>query len=504
MKRFWNTKEGRRILYGAAIIVTVIAARVIFLQEEATVPVEQAQKTVEVARVYDIASGTLPLPTVGRVESQSEATLRAEASGAIGRVTKKIGDRVRAGEIIAEIDNASERAEVLRAEGVLQGAQANEMKIQNGSNESRTLIKEAVRNAFTTADDAVRNKADQMITDPESVRPEITTAASDYFIRQRAGAARAELNTTFDEWTVSLQSLNGITNTEALVVYVLTAQRNLEEVRSFLDDMALIVSGFEPNSSLTQGTIDKWRSDISMARSSVNGSLSGLISSYNGLRSQVDASNGGGEDLLLVQAQVKQAEAGVLSAQASLEKTIIRSPIAGEVNQIEIKQGDFVSMQQEVAVIANNNALEITSSINEEDRKTIAVGASVLIDGTYKGVVTRIAPAVNRETGKIEIAIGVDENTSLSNGQSVSLAIDRTVTSNAAADGVITIPITALKITAEGNFVFSVENGVLISHAVTVGSIIGEKIMITDGLSPTMEIVLDARGLKEGQSVTIR
>jgi RND family efflux transporter MFP subunit len=503
MRRFWNTKEGRRILYVTSVVVVLIAARMVFLdREEAAAPATQAPRAVAVASVFEISSGKLPLPTIGRVSAQSEAVIRSESSGEISRVTKKIGDRVRAGEVIAELDNASQRAEVLRAQGVLQGAQANLLKLQNGSTESRTLIKEAVRNSFTAADDAVRNRADQFITDPESNYPKITTASSDYFVRTRAEAARADLSVMFREWTASLTSLNAIESTEALVVYVLTAQANLEQTRAFLDDMAIIVAGYEPNNTLSQGTIDKWRGDISAARSSVNASLNNLISSYNALRSQIDASNGGGEDLLFAQSQVTQAEAGVLAAQASLEKTIIRSPITGEVNQIDITQGDFLSPQQEVAVVANNNALEITTSINEEDRKTIVVGASVLIDSQYKGVVTRIAPAVNRDTGKIEVAVGVDENTSLTNGQSVSLAIDRTVVGEALT-GVITIPVTALKITATGNTVFTVENRVLVAHPVEVGSIIAEKIIITDGLSPTMNIVLDARGLKEGQEVTV-
>lgn len=504
MRRFWNTKEGRRILYVTSIVVVLIAARMVFLEnEEVAAPASQAPRTVAVASVFEISSGKLPLPTIGRVSAQSEAIIRSEASGEVARVTKKIGDRVRAGEIIAEISNASQRAEVLRAQGVLQGAQANVLKLQNGSSESRTLIKEAVRNAFTAADDAVRNRADQFIADPESSYPKITTASSDYFVRTRAEQARAELSVTFREWTASLNGLNSVDTTEALVVYVLTAQANLEETRAFLDDMAIIVAGYEPNNALSQSTIDKWRGDISAARSSVNASLNNLISSYNALRSQIDASNGGGEDLLLAQSQVTQAEAGVLAAQAALEKTIVRSPISGEVNQIEITQGDFLSQQQEVAVVANNNALEITTSINDEDRKTIVVGASVLIDGQYKGVVTRIAPAVNRDTGKVEVAVGVDDGIPLTNGQSVSLAIDRTVVGEALT-GVITIPVTALKITADGNTVFTVEQGKLVAQPVEVGSIIGEKIIITNGLSPTMSIVLDARGLKEGQEVTVQ
>lgn len=504
MKRFWSTKEGRRILYVVAGIMIFVIGRIVFLQaDEMTQEVTQAQRSVSVVSVFDLANDRLPLPVVGRVESQSEAIIRTEVSGEIARVTKSFGDRVRAGEVIAEMNNSAQRAEVLRAQGGLQAAQASLLKLESGSDESKTLIRESVRSAYTTADDAVRNKADQLITDANTRTPDITVASSDYFVRQEAERKRADLNSMFDEWTRSLASLNTISNTEALVVYVLSAQSNLEQVRDFLDDMAVIVAGYEPNDNLSQGTIDKWRSDISVARSSVNSSLNALISSYNSLSSQIASTTGGGEDLLAAQAQVTQAEAGVLAAQAQLEKTIIRSPISGEVNQIDVKQGDFVNAFQEVAVVANNSALEIITYINEEDRKVIQVGSQAQVEGGYEGVVTRISPAVNRQTGKIEVAIGVDQADTLTNGQSVSVDIERTGT-NASQDGVITIPITALKITATGNFVFTVDaQQTLVAKPVNTGAIIGEKIIITDGLVPTDQIVLDARGLSTGEQVTI-
>jgi len=505
MKYFWNTHEGRRILYGAAIVVVIIAARVVFLEQKKTeqVPVEQAPRAVQVARVLDISQDRLPLPAVGRVVSQSEVVLRSEAAGEVVRVTKSFGDFVRAGEIVAEVNNASQRAEVLRAQGVLQGAQANVLKLQGGSRESETLIREAVRTAYTVADDAVRNKADQLIDNPET-SPRITIASSNYFIRQDAERTRESLTVLFREWSSSIQTMPHDANTDMLVAHVLTAQANLETVRSFLDDMAIVTASLESHGALSQGTIDKWRSDISMARSNVNATLNTLISSYNSLRSQIGADTGRGEDVLLAQAQVTQAEAGVLSAQAALEKTIVRSPISGEINQISISRGDFVSSFEEVAKVANNNALEIITFVSEEERKVVSVGTTVRIDRQYDGVITRIAPAIDQATGKIEVAVGVDGVTTLINGQSVSLDIERTLQTVASTD-VITVPITSLKLTAEGAFVFTVtDNNAVVAHQVEIGSIIGEKIIVTDGLTLDMNIVLDARGLQDGQVVSIR
>jgi|AntAceMinimDraft_1070359.scaffolds.fasta_scaffold04813_7 RND family efflux transporter MFP subunit len=511
-QKFWSTKEGKRILFVAFIILIGVLAWLLFFNTKSvpenldTVASQGGSRDVSIARVFDISADQLPLPLVGQIASKSKATVRTEVSGEVSAAQVDFGDVVNAGDVLAEIKNSSQKAEVLRAEGVLQAAQANLQKVQGGTDDSKLLVKEAVRNAYTIADDAVRNKADQFIEDSESSKPEITTASSDYFVRQRAEQKRRDLTSILTTWFSKVIQIDDIQTNEALVIYVLDAQSNLESVRAFLDDMSIVVSGFEPSAELTQGTIDKYRSDISSARSAVNNALTNVITTYNSLRSSLDATDVVGEDILAAQAQVTQAEAGLLAAQSSLEKTIIRSPIEGQVNEMKVDIGDFVGTFDEIAVIANNNALEVTTYISEQDKNDVSVGSGVVIDGKYKGVVTQIAPALSIENGKIQVVIGVNEIGSFTNGQSVSIEIERSGNrANAGTEDVITVPVSALKITSSGNYVFTVSPaGTLIAHEVTIGSIVGEKIIITNGITPTMEIVLDARGLETGDMVTIR
>ncbi len=58
--------------------------------------------------------------------------------------------------------------------------------------------------------------------------------------------------------------------------------------------------------------------------------------------------------------------------------------------------------------------------------------------------------------------------------------------------------------TPNGALVFSVQNGIAHEHKVTTGALFGENIEIKEGLTRDMIIALDARGLKEGISVTIK
>ena len=68
----------------------------------------------------------------------------------------------------------------------------------------------------------------------------------------------------------------------------------------------------------------------------------------------------------------------------------------------------------------------------------------------------------------------------------------------------IQIPLSALKITPLGSQVFTVNaSSTLVAHVVKEGKLMGDQIEIVEGLTPDMEIVTDARGLKEGQTITL-
>ena len=72
------------------------------------------------------------------------------------------------------------------------------------------------------------------------------------------------------------------------------------------------------------------------------------------------------------------------------------------------------------------------------------------------------------------------------------------------SDQDIIIPITALKVETDRIIVFTItDDSILEAHQVTEGPLLGTNIIIESGITPDMEIVLDARGLNEGDRVTI-
>jgi RND family efflux transporter MFP subunit len=200
-------------------------------------------------------------------------------------------------------------------------------------------------------------------------------------------------------------------------------------------------------------------------------------------------------------AQVTQALGSLRAAQANLAKTIFRSPISGTVNELNVQLGDFVGSFDQIALVANNNALEVVSFVGDLERDQLVEGDVVSIDGSATGTITTIAPSIDAETRKTEVRIATD-NQSISNGDTVR------ITKNSEAENRLTqilLPLSAIKFEAADGFVMQVDaDGVVTQKSVTLGPIRGSLVEVTSGLEATEQFIEDVRGLTAGTRVSVR
>lgn len=124
-----------------------------------------------------------------------------------------------------------------------------------------------------------------------------------------------------------------------------------------------------------------------------------------------------------------------------------------------------------------------------------------------------MASAIDSSTRKIQVKIGIKNNDkTLVNGTSVKVEIkglDLAKNANQVKvinpAGPIKVFLSSVKITPRGNNIFIVNaSNTLESVNVELGRILGEMIEIKNGVTVDMEIVKDARGLKEGNVVEIK
>jgi multidrug efflux pump subunit AcrA (membrane-fusion protein) len=515
-------------LFKKIIIIAIIIALGFLLnslntKKEDTVEEVKKDRGVRVASVALLSENLSPISLLGTVTSRSEATIRAEGGGKLVAVYKKLGDYVQAGGVIAQFENSAERASVLQAEGAFDAANAGQDIAQTGSDianinnasadvsleGAKTQSRNTITAAYSTLDDAIRTKTDSAFRNPQTREAHLIVTVADAKLiikidEERIAIesmlrAREERNRTLDAQNDLLGELSKIEDEARMV-------------RDYLDDLSFAYSRSIVDNNASQAAIDGFKANTGIARSAVSGALTSIAQSRNALNASISANEiaeknviqGNTQSIVSGAAQIKSAQGNLDAAKARLEKTIMRSPISGTINSITIETGDFVAPFTEVAVVSNNSALELVASVTDEEARQLTVGDKVTIEGGAQGVITKVAPALDPKTKKIEVRIGIlGSTTALINGQSVQVSALRTKIPAAKNIEEMRVPLSALKITPTGVIVFSVtSSSTLLGHVVKEGALLGDQIVIISGVTPDMEIVTDARGLEEGVHVT--
>jgi RND family efflux transporter MFP subunit len=440
--------------------------------------------TVSLATVGSLSGTGGMVSVIGTVRSITEADILAQSGGTVTALHASLGTVVGTGYVIAELENASQRAAVLQAEGSYEAA------IAARSGTSVSTVADSARNtyatAFSTLDSLLKSDIDTLFGDPGGLGPQILISHGPYDYGYFP-IKRKALDDAMTTWRSHLSSAAS-TDPEVLLQEADTIVRQAIALGNDLS-----VSATKVGNDAT----DDQEAALEAARAgftTVQASITAAKSSY---QSQSTSATAGAD------ASVKIALGSLRAAQAQLEKTLIRAPIGGTINFLPIRRGDYVTALTHVATVAQNGALEITSNISEESRQALLVGGKVTIEDAYPGVITSIAPALDPVTKQIEIRVALTGTSPLVNGQSVRIALPSDAPVSAVS-GPLLLPLTALKLTPSARVVFSVgPDERLIAHTVTIGDVHGDRIEITSELPQDLRIATDARGLSEGQKVAI-
>ncbi|KKS36836.1 MAG: hypothetical protein UU98_C0020G0019 [Parcubacteria group bacterium GW2011_GWD2_42_14] len=538
-KREWlRIKRHPRKSIAVLVVVLLLLGFFIFGRNDEVVPTDEVRTpSVVVTSVGALSAESEPLVLLGEVRSVSQAELRAQKSGEVTQVYARPGQFVKAGAILAEISNQSERAAVLSAQGMVAAAKAQLDKINAGARpEDKTssvvqsqaaqvtlqTAKQSARSAYsqayTLAQDAVFAQADDFFSNPYTVNPSFRIRSASFDERQIIEKERVEIAKILESWK---QKTATSISDDALDARLMEAERDLERIKTFLNSISSYISEQTIDANLTsatksaqEATVLGARSNISSAQNLVHGARNGLTAAKSGsqvasLSSDVVLSGARSEDVAAAQAGVTQAQGALAGAYAQLENTLIRTPISGTVSTLNATRGDFLSSFDVVAVVANEGALEIEVFVSDSVRDRIVVGGPVLIDGKYQGMVTSISPGLDPVTKKSRVTVGITSDATLTNGAFVEVAFqgnepETEKTTQQATTTEFSIPISAIKVLPRGFAVFTVkEDNTLEAHPIQEGPILGSKMLVPEGLTADIMIVNDVRGISEGDAVVV-
>ena len=343
----------------------------------------------------------------GDVVAVKEVDLAFEQSAKISNVYVGVGESVVAGQVLLRQNSADIYALLLKAQSDLDtqkallaelkaGTRPEELRVyeeklssaESSLQEAIIDAKHKISDAFTKSDNAIRNDADQLFSNPRGANPEFNFTMSDQQLKNEIELGRFLVEEVLDNWANDLQKINN----DNVFVYLSGALENASEVKNLLDKISLAVNALGTSGSLTQTTIDGYKSDISGARISVNTAITNLNSVREKLstaqsnlqiaQSELALKRAGAtaEQISTQEAKVKSAEASVANYQAILAKRVLRAPFAGVVTKQDAKVGEIATANTTLVSLVSDSAYEIETYIPEADIAKIKIGDSAEFD----------------------------------------------------------------------------------------------------------------------------
>lgn len=395
LKNLWSKKGQKKVWIPAVIIGIFLLAQLSGGKNDGSTYVYTVQPKEFVQTVS----------LTGKVIAAKNVDMAFEIAGRVSRVTVKVGDLVKKGQVIASLENgdyssalqknyALASSESARLKDIQSGGQrADVMLAQNEIDKARrevVLNKQAfldqLQDIYSKADDAVRFKIDNSFRNPRSVNPEFMYLIDqNSALRDSLTAQRIKVGEMLSVWGADITGSN-LANIRS---YITTTQKFINDVNSAIS----IVAEKTNSTDSTYSDIMSKKSDIGLARTSFATAVTALnqaelayntsVSSLQLAEQRLEVKSAGtNTDLDVQKANVESAQAGIGSAQAMIAKTIIRAPFDGVITKIDVKEGEISSPNTPVVGLLNDGEYQIETFVSENDIAKLSVDqkAKVTLD----------------------------------------------------------------------------------------------------------------------------
>lgn len=412
---------------GAAAVVAVVAYGVLRMGGDT-----QGSALFNNGEIVTVARGDLAATAnaAGRLVAGRAASLSLAAPGRVVSVPVRVGDAVRAGDLLAALDTADLELNVAAAAQNLRIQQANLAALQEPASAAEIAAAAAnVASAQANLEDVQAGPDDAEIAAAQaSVRAaqaNVGGAASSLSQAQNsvsaAQIAAAQAQVAQAEATQkSAQITYDQNRTDSNLAALDTANDSLAVAQATLQ--ALLNGPNADAVSAAQANVANAAAQRDAAQASLDQLLAGAsasqIAAAEAQLAQAQASLDGRQagpsaaQLAAAQAQVEQARLNLEGAEETLAQASLRAPFAGVVTAIYVTEGEFASGP--AVDIADLGSLELVLNVDEVDVGSLEVGQPAIItletwpDAPIESAITAIAPSADAaNSGLVTYAVHV-------------------------------------------------------------------------------------------------
>jgi len=196
--------------------------------------------------------------------------------------------------------------------------------------------------------------------------------------------------------------------------------------------------------------------------------------------------------------RVAASKAAMDRARRNLDRSILKAPFAGRVNQVQLQVGDYASRNQQALELISDQ-LDFYAQVRGPLARALTLGQRVAVrvgDRSHTATVAAVQPDPDPSTFTHAIRLRMPESETRSGALAV-VELPLQTLSNA-----LVIPATAILLEEGRAFVFRVEGEQLQRIAVQLGQRVDQQQVIVSGIDAGEQVVVrDVAALADGQVV---
>ncbi|MDR3547602.1 MAG: efflux RND transporter periplasmic adaptor subunit [Candidatus Pacebacteria bacterium] len=355
----------------------------------------------------------------GQVAAENQVDLKpqgtTQSAETIKEVDVKQGDTVKAGQLIATINNKSAEVSLEQAKANVESSQASYDKLVNGAtsetiqsgelsvqNAQQNLVNK-IQNDYVSVSNSIATNVDPLFSNPELSNPVfrlefrnsstgnltyVDVRSSKYsndsqLQNQKLTQGRVAVTDALHAWNDLIQNGASADATSQAT----TANGYLTTINDFLNVLADTVNSLSSSDASQQvdwaTAISNAKSEVASARSSVQSAMNDITSGTQSIASAKSSLNqttaaARSEDIAIAKAQLDSNEASLTDAQNNYDNSFIRAPFDGVVAQVNVSAGDQANTETVIATIITQQQIA-QISLNEVDAASVKLGDSAVV-----------------------------------------------------------------------------------------------------------------------------
>ena len=436
--------------------------------------------------------GDLALTTafVGTVEPDELVSVYPKVSGTVLTTYFQVGDTVKKGDLLFEIDPTDIQLSVDVAQAQLMAAQA-QMDQALGSTwdlqmaQLESQVKQA-QQSYSQARQSLRDYNDGNEDDMDELWDQLEDVkASREQTEQALESAQQEL--------ADIQASQGAGSDDWM-----KAQRKIANLNSQLTQLV-------STQSMLQANYNELDDDESSTHSSLRNAVRNAQIAYDSATQiyELTKDEAHNDAIKVAQANLGSATASFNAQAQQLEYTKVYAPIDGVIEQCSVTEQGNASPASAAYTVSNKSTITVTFYVPNSAVESMRIGDSVTVENgqrTYEGSLTEVGTMVDPQTGlfKVKAVVNCDDNSLLTG---LSVKIDA---STAKAQQAMLLPQEVVYYEDGQAYVYTAEDGAAVQTFIQVGISNEEMVEVVSGLSPDSLVISTwDPNLTDGAAVTL-